>query len=209
MKKFVSLLLTAVLLATTLTVFAVPASAEGTPTEVEPNECGYIQLKQASGDYIISSDYTVQIFDLGGINNKNFTLTIAPNVTVTVTNKFTNWGTLNVLGKLNVTSASDKTNVGTINVGCDGILEGTIPGYKNRVVHHYVNGVCENCNAQCPHTKTRQATLCCDCGEEVVTSSASTLSEGNLTIVVGIAAAAVFGVGGFVLGKRKKKTVKG
>ena len=37
-------------------------------------------------------------------------------------------------------------------------------------------------------------------------STGSVLSEGSLTIIVGIAAAVVFGLGGFFIGKKKKKT---
>ena len=35
-------------------------------------------------------------------------------------------------------------------------------------------------------------------------STGSVLSEGSLTIIVGVAAAAVFGLGGFLLGRKKK-----
>ena len=47
---------------------------------------------------------------------------------------------------------------------------------------------------------------CANCGEEQSSDlTASTLSEGSLTIIVGIAAAVVFGLGGFILGTKKKK----
>ena len=47
---------------------------------------------------------------------------------------------------------------------------------------------------------------CANCGEEQGSDlTASTLSEGSLVIVVGIAAAVVFGLGGFFLGRKKKK----
>ena len=49
-------------------------------------------------------------------------------------------------------------------------------------------------------------------GETVITETevgeggtASTLSEGNMTIICTVAAAAIFGVGGFVLGRKKQK----
>ena len=51
---------------------------------------------------------------------------------------------------------------------------------------------------------------CLNCGEEEEsTLLGSTLSEGSLTIIVGVAAAVVFGLGGFFVGKaagKKKKT---
>ena len=37
-------------------------------------------------------------------------------------------------------------------------------------------------------------------------STGSTLSEGNVTILVGVACAAVFGLGGFLLGRKKVKS---
>ena len=57
----------------------------------------------------------------------------------------------------------------------------------------------------CEHKN--QKNVCVDCGEVISTYSAagSILSEGSLTIIVGIAAAAVFGLGGFFLGMKKKK----
>ena len=42
------------------------------------------------------------------------------------------------------------------------------------------------------------------CGKEAPGGTGSTLSEGNMTIVVGVACAAVFGFGGFFLGRKKK-----
>ena len=40
-------------------------------------------------------------------------------------------------------------------------------------------------------------------------STASVLSEGGLAIIVGVAAAVVFGLGGFMLGRKKKTAVAG
>lgn len=39
-----------------------------------------------------------------------------------------------------------------------------------------------------------------------VSVTGSTLSDGNITIIVGIACAAVFGIGGYILGNKNKKT---
>ena len=57
--------------------------------------------------------------------------------------------------------------------------------------------------------------ICKNCGKVLSTNTklseinpnvtASVLSEGSLTIVCTVAAAAVFGVGGFFLGRKKKK----
>lgn len=58
--------------------------------------------------------------------------------------------------------------------------------------------------APCLHESTRTLTVCNDCGAEIPDHSGSTISEGNMTIVVGVAAAVIFGLGGFILGRRKK-----
>ena len=60
--------------------------------------------------------------------------------------------------------------------------------------------------APCSHRNTVPATVCKNCGEILNSRSGSTLSEGNMTIVVGVAALAVGLLGGFVLGRKKQKT---
>lgn len=60
--------------------------------------------------------------------------------------------------------------------------------------------ICENCQA-----KLTKAELLAARGDDLDTGS--TLSEGSLTILCTIASAAIFGLGGFVLG-RKKRTEK-
>lgn len=77
--------------------------------------------------------------------------------------------------------------------------------------HKLVNGKCVGCDYACPNHggKTKQMTVCADCGTAVEPLElGSTVSDGNLTILVGVAAAVVFGLGGFFLGKMKKKQVR-
>ena len=81
-------------------------------------------------------------------------------------------------------------------------------GYECPHTRGYANGKCRDCGTECPHThmQTKTVVLCGDCGVEVEsTLIGSVLSEGSLTVVVGVAAAVVFGLGGFVLGTKKKK----
>ena len=66
---------------------------------------------------------------------------------------------------------------------------------------------CKDCEAVV-HTEVKTET-----GEPQVTTTtstdsgaASTLSEGNMTIVCTVAAAVIFGLGGFILGRKKLKT---
>ena len=153
MKKFASLLMTAVLLATMLCVFAVPASAEEEPTEIEPDG-GVINIDIA-GNYIIRGEYVVINLE---VVESDVTLTIAKGATVTVENSFNNFGTINVCGTLNLTDAREKPNAGTIRImGCIGgkiegtvnnmpftdIMFGTITGTVTTYdVHNFENGKC-------------------------------------------------------------------
>ncbi len=64
------------------------------------------------------------------------------------------------------------------------------------------DGVCAACGYVCKHPGVG----CIICGKGMYNRSAgSALSEGNMTIAVGIACAAVFGLGGYLLGKKKKE----
>ena len=169
MKKFVSLLLTVVLLATMLSVFAVPAFAEDEPTEITVENYEI----HAEGNCIISAGTKVaKVIEV----KENSTLTIAKGATVVANQKFINNGTVIVNGKLDIKTCKEKTGVENVNVGATGHFEVESPdiGYKPGSDGFSVN-------------------------------LSSTLSEGSLTIIVGVAAAVVFGLGGFILGTKKKK----
>lgn len=147
MKKFVSLLMTAILLAAMLTVFAMPAFAENEPTEIEPKS-GVI-LIDIAGNYIIRGEYVVNNLH---IDESDATLTIAKGATVTLKSNFENFGTINVYGTLNLTDTTNKSNAGTIRImGCiGGKLEGTVKNIMSGTVttydeHNFENGKCAYC----------------------------------------------------------------
>ncbi len=56
----------------------------------------------------------------------------------------------------------------------------------------------------CRHTDG-ECMACKQCGQPISGATASTLSEGSMTVVLCIACAVVFGLGGFILGTKKKK----
>ena len=177
MKKFASLLLTVALLATMLTVFAVPAFAEDEPTEitVENSEI------HAEGNCIISAGVkVVKVLEV----KENSTLTIAKGATVAVTDKFINNGTVTVNGTLDIITCKEKTGVENVNVGATGHFD--VEKSLDSGLNPEYDGLYKN----------RGSTL------------ASTLSEGNLTIIVGITAAVIFGLGGFFIGKAAGKKKK-
>ena len=71
------------------------------------------------------------------------------------------------------------------------------------------NGVCTDCNYACKHDINN---LCDECINKIVADnetnpdySASTLSEGSLTVIVGVACSVVFLAVGFFIGTKKKK----
>ncbi len=76
--------------------------------------------------------------------------------------------------------------------------------------HIYENGVCTRCRHECENEFHNGVYACPDCGMEFDPTqgnpliSGSTISDGSLTIICTIAAAAVFGISGYLLGKKKK-----
>lgn len=151
MKKITSLLLTAVLLVTVLTVFSVPSSAEGDePVEIDPTGSTTLTIAE-SGNYIIKKDCKIYMLSIA---NKDATLTIAKGVTVTVSLRFTNDGTLDLCGTLVLSDgASTPCNDGRIRLYCTGALSlgnldiGKISGVGEitDAGHDYHDGVCTVC----------------------------------------------------------------
>ena len=183
MKKITSLLMAVLMLAAMVSVFTVTASAEGEPVEVNPDG-DYLSLS-TPGNYIISSDCDVKLLDIG----ENITLTIAKDVTVSVKQFFSNSGTLNVYGTLDIfPQLEENNNRSTVNVfGCSGgTIDGPLLGYGTvseldhyfadgkcvlcgtyecivTAKHNWVNGVCSVCNTPCEHkwdAATGKCTLC-------------------------------------------------
>ena len=77
----------------------------------------------------------------------------------------------------------------------------------NRVVavaeHNYVDGVCTNCNHRCKNRFHNG--VCPDCGMSASAGLVgSVLSDGNMAIIIGIAALVIGFGGGFILGRKKK-----
>ncbi len=76
--------------------------------------------------------------------------------------------------------------------------------------HIYESGVCTRCRHECENEFHNGVYACPDCGMEFDPTqgnpliSGSTVSDGSLTIICTIAAAAVFGISGYLLGKKKK-----
>ena len=77
----------------------------------------------------------------------------------------------------------------------------------NRVVaaaeHNYVDGVCTNCNHRCENSFHDD--VCPDCGmSDSAGLVGSVLSDGNMAIIIGIAALVIGFGGGFILGRKEK-----
>ena len=179
MKKIICLVLALVL----CTALAIPAFAEDEPTEITV-ENGEIH---AEGNCIISAGVKVaKVLEV----KENSTLTIAQGATVAVTGKFINNGTVTVNGTLDIQTCKEKTGVENVNVGAKGHFEvekSPDIGYKPEYELENKPGYDGNNN---------------------IPIYMSTLSEGSLTIIVGIAAAVVFGLGGFFIGKAAGKKKK-
>lgn len=84
--------------------------------------------------------------------------------------------------------------------------------------HSIVDGFCELCGKPCEHESeltrlivSAEKVVCPDCDEVLslteitkTQKTASAFASSNLTIIVGIASAVIFGIGGFIIGKKKK-----
>lgn len=69
--------------------------------------------------------------------------------------------------------------------------------------HNYVDGVCTNCNHRCENSFHND--VCPDCGmSDSAGLVASVLSDGDMAIIIGIAALAIGFGGGFILGRKEK-----
>ena len=145
--------------------------------------------------------------------HNNRTINVVGTLSITDAEYINNSGTINVRGTLSITDATEAENFGTVRVcGCiGGKFEGTIDnvGYGTVTTydeHYYVDGKCFACGYECTH----EGVKCNTCGKKLPQKAisseggiASAISEGNMTIVACIACAAVFGVGGYLLGKKK------
>lgn len=180
MKRFASLFLVAAMLCTLLTVLAVPASAENEPKEITVDQTKTFAL----GDCVISKpgEYETQILKVASGSK----LTIAQGVTIKVTLVLDNQGEIELLGTLDLSQCSRGINYNTsLHIGDTGEFIYT------------------------PDPNEAEAISGGGYSRDVIFRNGSILSEGNLTIIVGVAAAVVFGIGGFFIGKaveKKKKT---
>ena len=181
MKKFASLLLTAVLLCTMLSAFAVPAFAEDAPKEFSPEN--FLPTTMFNkGSYIIkeAGEYEVETIFVCPSTK----LIIGEGVTIKMTHALiSKGGTIEVLGTLDV-SQSAVTERENIIVGDTGeLIDPRGPeDTKGQIAEGETKTVYQDPHKYC-----------------------SILSEGNLTIIVGIAALAIGLGGGFFIGTKKKQ----
>ena len=139
MKKLISIMFVVVMLfACTVPAFA----AEDEPVEYMPS--GTIAVRSDENYIISSGEYTVRTATL----YTRSTLTIGKDTKITVNRSIDNFGTLNILGTLDVSNCSDAFSVGTIHVSCSGTIKGNISNVNGTVVydkHIWEDGVCAVC----------------------------------------------------------------
>ncbi len=227
-KKIISLTICFLLVFTLcMPVFA----DEKEPTELEISDEGGGIISVSEGDnYIISSgDYYIDAISVNG-----GTLTIGKDARIEVDKDLANTdGKIIIHGILNF-RGENFDNCGEIHVGCVGMLRGlikengtiindghvivddacTVCGAKGcelrNSAHTWNNGVCTVCGKECTNSFHSGEYKCPDCGLEFDATAGHThilgsvFSGGSLTAIVGIAAAIIFGCGGFVLGRKNK-----
>ena len=191
MKKLVSAALVLVLFA----ALAVSVFAEE-PISVEPRTItharGYGWITELfiddPGDYIITHDVDVSVLRI--VDVENAVLTIPEGVTVVVRSSTVIDGTVELLGTLDVSQCFTVKSeyLDRIHVGETGNL------------------------IKKEEQSQQQGTVL---GKTIITGSdsgdyhlGSALSGGSLTVIVGVAAAVVFGFGGFFIGKTVEKKKK-
>ena len=201
MKKIISLLLALMLIC----AFCTPAFAAGNePEEYVPHKNIDIQ----KGNYIISGrEYTVEDFNIERFG----TLTIGREVKITVTGDFKNEGTIIIYGSLEISkTATCHDNEGLIREVkcCDGEFSSAYTLAGKPVIsdpHFFKDGVCICCGYKCPNIFHEGIYICPECRMVAkTTATGSVLSGGYPEIVWAVASAAIFGVGGFLLGRKKK-----
>ena len=80
--------------------------------------------------------------------------------------------------------------------------------------HPYEKGVCTRCGHACENKFHNGVYVCDECGMTFDPTAGdpflagSAFSGGSLTVIVGAACAVVFGLGGFLLGRKKKKSTE-
>lgn len=199
MKKFASLILTALMLLTVLTVFAVPAFAEDEPKEISASD-----LDGVYGNRIISEpgDYTVsELFVLSGS-----TLTIGKDVCIFVEDELYNCGTIDVQGTLVLSDCDKATSTKNLTASHGGmIIGGSVVKYTPGIA--VVNSGYDH-NSGSGFDPNYDSDFHSGYSAYYYTDNiyASVFSKGNLTVVVGIACSAVFFAVGFLLGRKTKKT---
>ncbi len=195
--------MTVVLLATMLSVFAVPASAEDSPKEIEVSGNTIIVTENCiinkAGEYTVC---TVLVSD-------GKTLTIGEGVSIKVTKGFDCQGKIELLGTLDLSQVSVATGIDNINVG-----DATNFDSELKVKTDSENGM----EGEAVTVESKLVVPPVDTGYKVVYSldkvektnskPASILSEGNIWIIA-VCAVALGGVALIIVKKKKKPALAG
>ena len=160
---------------------------------------GDVQIDDA-GNYVVT--HSAELYTLH-VNNKYATLTIPEGVTLKV-NNFMNVASVYVLGTLDVSEDNfPLSQLGVVYVIGHG--GGQVIGVDQtsdtfRIVKADHVGYCSYCGEMMAGEDDFSKRVERSNGE--ISWLGSTLSEGNMAIIVGVAAAVVFGLGGFLVGKK-------
>ncbi len=199
--------------------------------EYVPN--GNIDITGLGNYYIKAGEYTVDAFNSGKDLSGDITLTIDKGAVVTVTGNLENYGTLHVYGTLIVKGTANnygKIHVGCSGefegeiynnndsevvrdnhvFDANGVCENC--QFADEAVHKHTwqNGKCTSCGYECKNDFHSGVYKCPDCGLKIeptaenVKFEGSILSEGSLTIIVGVACLAVGALGMYLIMKKKK-----
>ena len=215
MKKFAGLLISVVMLITMLTVFVVPASAEEEKTADDYMTAG--AALQLEGRYEDAADAYMKAASLYEDADDPDS---AAEVYLYIGNMFTEvanlyWGAGNSVAAADafMKAGEGYEKAGEFSSAANAfIYAASMYNYAEddaSAAEAYIkSGKCYEKANDLSNAKSAfdlAALAAQDKADKLGRSTGSTLSEGSLTIIVGVAAAVVFGLGGFILGTKKKK----
>lgn len=238
MKKVVCLLLTAVLLASMLTVFAVPAFAvtasdslsHSAGVNLDDAAFGLVVTSTNTNNVITFSSFDIAVEQTVQFDANNYLILVNDTEPTRIDGQLIGGGNIYIVNPNGVLFGNDSSvNVGNLYISASRIddeqianftTSGTEPLEKSLartgdvVILGALNAdsiLLEGAQVYLNRTNVSVASsnITIRSNQDTVTGAGSILSEGYPWTIITIAAAVVFGLGGFILGRKKKPAPAG
>ena len=238
MKKVTSLLLTVVLLATMLSVFAVPAFAvtasdrlsHSADVNLDDAAFGLVVTSTNINNVITFSSFDIAVEQTVQFDANNYLILVNDTEPTRIDGRLIGGGNIYIVNPNGVLFDNDSSvNVGNLYISASRIddeqianftTSGTEPLEKSLartgdvVILGAINAnsiFLEGTQVYLDHTyvSTSSSNITIRSHQDTVTGAGSILSEGYPWTIITIAAAVVFGLGGFILGRKRKPVLVG